>query len=138
MGAIAESIASYAQPLLDGTDGSVDQMNRALALAQLCWNLALMPEAERTEALRELRPNLKMGDDEFEAFQRTVVVPMIRRHEEMFPGLHGRGAMGLSSGTSASGPRTTPPVSREKYPGTGRNEPCPCRSGRKYKRCCGR
>lgn len=25
----------------------------------------------------------------------------------------------------------------EKYPGTARNSPCPCGSGKKYKRCCG-
>lgn len=25
----------------------------------------------------------------------------------------------------------------KKYAGTGRNEPCPCGSGRKYKKCCG-
>ncbi|MDI6740179.1 MAG: SEC-C metal-binding domain-containing protein, partial [Candidatus Edwardsbacteria bacterium] len=35
-------------------------------------------------------------------------------------------------------PATEPrPVMPEKYPGTGRNQPCPCRSGRKYKKCCG-
>jgi hypothetical protein len=44
MGAIAESITAYAQPLLDETDGSIEQMNHALALGQICWNLALMPE----------------------------------------------------------------------------------------------
>jgi len=27
------------------------------------------------------------------------------------------------------------PVGEPKKP--GRNQPCPCRSGRKYKRCCG-
>jgi tetratricopeptide (TPR) repeat protein len=37
-------------------------------------------------------------------------------------------AMGMS------GPR---PIRREK-PKTGRNEPCPCGSGKKYKKCCGR
>ena len=25
----------------------------------------------------------------------------------------------------------------DPYPGTGRNDPCPCGSGRKYKKCCG-
>ncbi|RCK75785.1 MAG: hypothetical protein OZSIB_3728 [Candidatus Ozemobacter sibiricus] len=29
-----------------------------------------------------------------------------------------------------------PPPPPEKYPGTGRNEPCPCGSGKKYKKCC--
>ena len=26
---------------------------------------------------------------------------------------------------------------KEKYPGTARSAPCPCGSGKKYKRCCG-
>lgn len=138
MGAIAESITAYVQPLLDETDGSIEQMNHALALGQLCWNLALMPEEARNEALREMRPSLKMEADEFEAFQRTVVVPMIRRHEEMFPRMHGLGSTGASTGVSAPPFCTTPPVSREKYSGTGRNAPCPCQSGKKYKKCCGR
>ena len=138
MGAIAESITAYAQPLLDGTDGSIEQMNRALALAQICWNLALMLEEARNEALQEMRPTLKMEAEEFEAFRRTVVVPMIRRHEEMFPRLHGLSSTGASTRISAPPSCTTPPVSNEKYPGTGRNAPCPCNSGKKYKKCCGR
>jgi len=30
-----------------------------------------------------------------------------------------------------------PSHSTEKYPGTSRSAPCPCGSGKKYKRCCG-
>jgi SEC-C motif-containing protein len=33
-------------------------------------------------------------------------------------------------------PLTHPPVRREA-PKVGRNEPCPCGSGKKYKKCCG-
>ena len=138
MGVIGESIAAYAQPLLDDTDGSPDQMNQALQLGMLCWNVALLPEEERDSALREMRPVLKMEDDEFEAFRRTVVVPMIRRHQEMFPRMHGAGSTGSSKGIATPRTGATTSVSREKYPGTGRNAPCPCNSGQKYKRCCGR
>lgn len=138
MGAIADAIAAYTQPLLDSTDGSVDQVNRALALGQLCWNLALLPEEARDEFLATMRPSLKMDDDEFEAFRRSVVIPMIRRHEEMFPRMHQRGSMQPSREGPGLQPRPTTPTRTEKYPGTGRNVPCPCNSGRKYKLCCGR
>ncbi len=30
-----------------------------------------------------------------------------------------------------------PNTTQEKYPGTGRNDPCPCGSGKKYKKCHG-
>lgn len=138
MGAIAEAIAAYTEPLLESTDGSVDQVNRAFALGQLCWNLALLPEEARDEALGKMRTSLKMDDDEFEAFRCSVVIPMIRRHEEMFPLMHQRSSMGPSSGTPRLQPRTTMLTRTKKYPGTGRNAPCPCNSGRKYKLCCGR
>ena len=138
MGAIADAVAAYTQPLLDSTDGSVDQVNRALALGQLCWNLALLPEEARDESLATMRSTLKMDDDEFEAFRRSVVTPMILRHEEMFPRMHQRGSMQPSRGGPRLQPRPTTPTRTEKYPGTGRNAPCPCNSGRKYKLCCGR
>jgi hypothetical protein len=40
------------------------------------------------------------------------------------------------------GPRSDEPVKPRTYhreqPKIGRNEPCPCGSGKKYKKCCGR
>ena len=88
MGAIADAFVDYAQPLLDKTDGSLEQVNKAFALSQMCWNLALLPEEARGESLAKMRPTLTMDDDEFDTFRRTVVIPMIRRHEEMFPSMH--------------------------------------------------
>jgi hypothetical protein len=138
MGAIADAVVAYMQPLLDSTDGSLDQVNRAASLGQLCWNLALLPAEACDESLAEMRAGLKMDDDEFEEFRRSVVIPMIRRHREMFPHLHQCSSMEPSRGAPRVQPRLTPPTRTEEYPGTGRNAPCPCNSGRKYKRCCGR
>ena len=137
MGALAEAMMEYAEPLLADTDGSVDQMNKALALAQLCWNLALTPEQEREDMLAEMRPTLKMDDGEFEQFRRSVILPMIRRHIKMFPNmprLESRNSS-KSGAKSKMHPSTALPIAR--YAGTGRNEPCPCNSGKKYKKCCG-
>jgi uncharacterized protein YecA (UPF0149 family) len=137
MGAIAEALVAYAQPLLDQTDGSVEEMNKAFSFGTLCYNLALLPEDERERALNEMRPDLKMDDEEFDVFRRSIVVPMIRRHQEMFPQMHRRLATALSqSGPSLwSQPKTA--AAGEKYPGTDRYAPCPCNSGEKYKFCCG-
>jgi hypothetical protein len=85
MGAIAEGITAYAQPLVDQTDGSPKQVQAALTMAMLCWNLAILPDAELDEFLAGVRPSLKMDDEEFRAFRRDLVEPMIRRHREMFP-----------------------------------------------------
>src|SRR5438552_18865526 len=88
MGAIAEAIVAYAQPLLDQTDGSIEQLNKALAISQLCYNLALAPKDSQDETLSKMQPSLQMDDDEFDDFRRSIIVPVIQRHHEMFPRLH--------------------------------------------------
>jgi uncharacterized protein YecA (UPF0149 family) len=137
MGAIAEAMVAYTQPLIDQTDGSMEQMNKALAISQLCWNIALMPKDRQDETLSEMQTSLQLDDDEFDDFRRSILVPMIERHEEMFPGLHGNyrfDSPEVDFSPQAT-PRQTAPV--EKYPGTERYAPCPCNSGKKYKFCCG-
>ena len=57
MGAIAERFVAYAQPLLDQTDGSEEQLNKALTISQLCFNLALLPEDQR-EAIAQRNAGL--------------------------------------------------------------------------------
>jgi len=143
MGVIAELFAAYAQPLLDQTDGSEGQLNKALRISQFCYNLALMPEGSRDRFLSEMRLNFEMDDEEFDEFRQSIVVPMIQRHQEMFPQMHRGGSTDFSQrGPSPSGSsfRTPPGMAarREAYPGTDRYAPCPCNSGRKYKFCCGK
>jgi hypothetical protein len=140
MGAIADAMSRFAQPLIDATDGSPEQLQRAFLLSQLCWNLAMTPEGERDEFLANIQPDLKMDDAEFQEFKRSVVTPMIRRHQEMFPAMQHPGGT-TSSRIVVPNPAIPSPAPRrpvKKYAGTGRNEPCPCGSGKKYKVCCGR
>lgn len=137
MGAIAEAVVAYAQPLLDQTDGSVEQMNKAMTISQLCWNLALLPEDGRDQMLSEMRPSLHMDEDQFDEFRRSIIDPMIRRHQEMFPLLHRRDSPAASpGGSSLRAPSRA--AAGEAYPGTEPYAPCPCKSGRKYKFCCRR
>ena len=138
MGAMAEAIVSYAQTLLDQTDGSEEQMSKALTISTLCWNLALLPEGSRDNAISEMRPPLGMDDDEFDDFRRSVVVPMIERHQEMFPQMHGlrSNARSQSGASLRARPRTAARPEIDD-PVTDRYAPCPCNSGRKYKFCCG-
>ncbi len=127
MGTIADSMVAYAQPLIDETDGSQEQMNKAFGIAQLCWNLSLTPENDREKEIAEIQKTLKMGKAEFSDFRRLVIDPMILRHHKMFPNM-----------PRFDSQATAPPPREKKYPGTGRNAPCPCKSGKKYKRCCGK
>ncbi len=137
MGAIADAFVAYAQPLIDQTDGSQEEMEKAFAISQLCYNLALLPDDSRETTLSEMRKDLPMDDQEFDVFRRSILVPMILRHKEMFPLMHRR----ISGGPLQTGPSLSAPSrsasSGEKYPGTERYAPCPCNSGEKYKFCCG-
>ena len=139
MGTLADAMSRFAQPLIDATDGSPEDLQRALSLSQLCWNMALMPEGSWEQFLADMQPTLKMDDAAFQEFKCDVVMPMIRRHQEMFPEMQRRGA---TDRPRALGEHTMPPTARrqsaKKYAGTGRNERCPCGSGKKYKVCCGR
>ena len=130
MGAIADGFAAYARPLFDETDGSIDSMNRAMTIAQMCWNLALSPEDQREAAIDEMKPALKMTDEEFADFRQNLILPMINRHHEMFPGFRDL----FKRTSNAVGIASSP---TKKHPGTDRYAPCPCGSGRKYKFCCG-
>jgi hypothetical protein len=134
MGAIAEAIVAYAQPLLDQTDGSLEQMNKAMAISQACWALALAPENERDRLIREMQPTLQMNDDEFEDFRRSIIDPMIQRHQEMFPQMHQRG----STIPFQIGPGLPARASKEMYPGTDPYAPCPCKSGKSTSSVAGR
>ena len=143
MGAMAEAFVAYAQPLLDQTDGSEEQLNQAFAISQLCYNLSLLPEDGRDQAISKMKATLDMDDEEFGDFRRSIIVPMIRRHEEMFPQMHSQSPDDSSqTGSLPGGPsfRTRPRKAArgEAYPGTDRYAPCPCNSGKKYKFCCGK
>lgn len=93
---------------------------------------------------------LSMDDVAFEDFRRSILLPMIRRHEQMFPRLHQRESIApphwepsLSPlpppmSPSMSPPSMSPSMSPTGKPSEpGRYDPCPCNSGKKYKFCCG-
>jgi uncharacterized protein YecA (UPF0149 family) len=138
MGALAEAIAAYAQPLLDQTDGSHQQVEKAFAITTLCYNLALSPEDSREKLLSEMRRSLEMDDDEFDAFRSSVVDPMIRRHEDMFPLMHQRLAARHRQQVPSLWADSSTAAPAEPHRPTDRYAPCPCNSGEKYKFCCGK
>jgi uncharacterized protein YecA (UPF0149 family) len=138
MAAIGEAIVKFAKPLIDATDGSLEQVQRALIISQACWNLAVMPEKNRRPALESLRDALQMNDAEYADFEINLVRPMIRRHEEMFPGLHGFEPCEPLHWVASAAPTSKNRVREEKPAAPRRYDPCPCGSGKKYKFCCGK
>jgi len=136
MGAIAEGIVAYAKPLFDETDGSHQQMERALMLAHFCFNVSLAPKDERESSIANSQTIFEMDDEEFDAFRKLVVLPMIQRHEEMFPFMHRRLSDESLPGKSSPWAERLPPPAPRKKVAFDRYAPCPCESGKKYKFCC--
>ncbi len=72
--------------------------------------------------------------------KKGVAVPDVRDREDLLERLQGiysetgRGEMARAFNKEESTSENTVPVKRAKV---GRNEPCPCGSGKKYKKCCG-
>lgn len=155
MGAFGEAFAAFAQPLIDQTDGSPEQLQKALTVSQWCYNTAILPVEEREEFFAKFQSAIEMSDEEFQDFRRGLLEPMIARHEAMFPSLHERMRARTSTNDPPAGDRSSwnkpdwlAPESRpfaseprvalpEKKSTVDRYAPCPCGSGKKFKFCCG-
>lgn len=77
---------AYAEPLLSQTDGSEMHMKAALEIAMTCQLVSLLPEGERETFLEEIRGKMNLNSEEYREFRHEVIDPMIRRHQQMFPG----------------------------------------------------
>jgi SEC-C motif domain protein len=75
-------------------------------------------------------PGEDEGIVEFVARYEIQGRPMAHRERSLFRRHHGRWYF-------HSGQRPKQPTSRRTQPKIGRNDPCPCGSGKKYKKCCG-
>jgi hypothetical protein len=60
MGVIGDSISEFIRPLLQGTDGSEEQLQKAASIGQMCWNLAILPDSEREKAIAKFQSTLEM------------------------------------------------------------------------------
>ncbi len=94
---------------------------------RFCYNVTVQTNTERKQII-------KGGEGKKEDFDSAAAA-----------GLHGDSVSGGGAATGALPSETKVPP-REKKPETykrteakvGRNDPCPCGSGKKYKNCCGR
>jgi hypothetical protein len=71
MGAMADAIVQYAQPLLDDSDGGEEQVTCAFNIATACWNLAIMPHDLRDKAIDQMQSTTGMSDADFAQFRHA-------------------------------------------------------------------
>jgi hypothetical protein len=133
MGALPDALLASARPLLDQTNDSEEPLNRAFAISQFGSNLALLPADSRETMLGEMQYTLGMDDEAFAAFRQSIIVLMIRRHEEMSPGLHLRRFANPAPSQTSLQAHTRKVVPGERKSGTDRYASCSCDSGEKFK-----
>lgn len=131
MGAIADFFVAYAQPLLDCSDGSLEDTRKAFGLAQVCMSLAQLPLAEREKFIERMQDDMDMDDEEFAEFRSGLLEPMINRYVSAAASARVFGNYGY---TEHSGPDRESPRLKAT---ADRYAPCTCQSGKKYKFCCG-
>lgn len=84
----AQRMQDFAQPLLEATDGSREQLEHALRVGMLFWNLAIMQdEGEREKMLDEMTSKVTSDENRRQDF-RLIARQMVERHRRMFPELH--------------------------------------------------
>ncbi len=105
-----------------------------------------MFEEMMTNVKGEIASNLFRSTTSLTAFERFLASLPQRFVHEQLPGMGGPGpspapgpaeAAAASEAVNEAIAQATQPV-RRAGPKVGRNDPCPCGSGKKYKHCCGR
>lgn len=76
----ADAFASFAEPLIEATDGSREQIEQAVRVAQALWNVGLLPsetdrEAVLDDLLADVAPAKRAG---FEALAREMIARVPR------------------------------------------------------------
>ena len=119
-----------------------EYIENLIMYAIMAWNIALLPEKEAVESM-ELALKTHRGSRKQRETLRTMLESFINFKLEK----HGSddrfileyeydpsvSPQLIIASTSPEESALPPPVKPE----TGRNDPCPCGSGKKYKKCCG-
>ena len=119
-------LEDWCEGFLLGMELDTDEVDDDDEIATLLGTLAIvagripLDEAELVKSVTPGEARREIGE----------VVP------DMVASLYYQLAEARSEGALASGNAATP-VTAAKGPKVGRNAPCPCGSGKKYKRCCG-
>ena len=112
-------------------------MDHIDAMDELKQGIGLRAYAQTDPVVAYKHEGFEMFDEMIQAIRedtvRMVFTARIRRGDE--PKREQVAKETSESGASSAGGGQRQPVRKEKKP--GRNDPCPCGSGKKYKKCCG-
>ena len=91
---------------------------------RFCFNVTVNTSSERKKVIAG-------GEGRKEDYQEEAARPMVRRGPSV-----GGGAGQMPQAAPKPEDARKPETFRREMPKVGRNDPCPCGSGKKYKNCC--
>ena len=111
-----------------------------LAMDQMKEGIGLRGYAQVNPLIEYKREGLAIFQEMIERIKRDTVrmlfrIQVARKEAEELEAVQQQQPVFLSHGDGGGGAKAQPTKRASKV---GRNEPCPCGSGRKYKKCCGR
>jgi tetratricopeptide (TPR) repeat protein len=141
----AEGMYRGAVAMTEGAEDASDRNGAVRRLADLLDDLGRSGEADAlfdAEAVRRAEADEPFDgeiDREPRAGARDGDLPTsLAETDQMVKNVQPAGADGGADGAQPSPPPPEPLIVRRAGPKVGRNQSCPCGSGKKFKRCCGR
>lgn len=110
-------------------------MDHIDAMDQLKYGIGLRAYAQKDPVVEYKREGFEMFDEMIRSIQQDTVKMLMRIKKENLVIQRQQVAREISA-THGENQRTRQPQKRETVK-VGRNDPCPCGSGKKYKKCCG-
>jgi preprotein translocase subunit SecA len=107
------------------------------AMDMLRKGIGLRGYGQRDPVMEYRREGFEMFDEMVEAIRRTTAIRLLKADvDRMILQVQERRVSQMQREADAS--RRVTYVNRDANKSVGRNDPCPCGSGRKYKNCCGK
>ncbi len=116
----------------------IEGFERAAKLRPTAWLPLLDADLEVSEAMRGLLTlaDVASGSEHVTQLQRRELEP--KGHKLIGPWVVAINEWRMENFASAGKASLQTPPTHSPFSKVGRNDPCPCRSGKKYKKCCGR
>ena len=110
-------------------------MDHIDAMDQLKYGIGLRAYGQHDPVVEYKREGFEMFDEMIRNIQQDTVKMLFRIRKENVVVTREQVAKPISASHGENTPKT--PIKREAAK-VGRNDPCPCGSGKKYKKCCGK
>jgi preprotein translocase subunit SecA len=110
-------------------------MDHIDAMDQLKYGIGLRAYGQHDPVVEYKREGFEMFDEMIRNIQQDTVKMLFRIRKENVVVIREQVAKPISASHGENTPKT--PIKREAAK-VGRNDPCPCGSGKKYKKCCGK